>query len=101
VDKDDSKWKVMESSEAEAPLSHVNDKSMQMMIDHFTNFAIVGVAKEEANAQLKSWIVAFFTEPKIDLDCTVRVYCIPATDAAYKVSSIGEHIKNVRIKKNR
>lgn len=89
-EEDKNKWKVLELPGGDAPLSHVSDKDMQIMIDHFTNFAVVGEANssQEADAQLKFWVFAYYTEPdlKADEDCVTRVYCIPATEAAFKVS---------------
>lgn len=65
----------------EPPFVHMDKTSMQIMVNHFTGFVVVGQPTE-----LRIWVVSFCTEPKVDLDCTVRVYCIPATKAALEVT---------------
>ena len=53
-------------------------------VTHFTRFTFCG--RQSSNAEISLWALAYFTVPTVDRDCTVRVYIIPATEAALEVS---------------
>ena len=61
-------------------------KSCHLMVDHFTDFVLVGESAPGKQAVRIVKILAYFNPPKKNTDCVVRVYCVADTPAALKAS---------------
>ena len=65
----------------------MEQKSCHLMVDHFTDFVLVGESASGKQAVRNVKILAYFTPPKVNTDCVVSVYCVADSPAALKVRS--------------
>lgn len=85
-------WRELESDNPD-PLHSpglvlVEPNSCHIMVNHFTNFGIVGEPCGEKPACKRIKILVYFTTPLTEKsDCHLRAYCVADTKAAVQVST--------------
>lgn len=86
---DEPDWKKLLDVNSDDPnqssLVLMEQKAWHLMVDHFTDFVLVGESAPGKEAVKSVKILAYFTPPKVNTDCVVRVYCVADTPAALKV----------------
>ena len=80
---------------SEPYLVKVERNVVHIFVDHFTRFAVTGhpgltkQAMKPVQAMKQVKIVAYVTQPEVDGDCAVRVYCVSDTPAHLEVCYVG------------
>ena len=60
-------------------------RACHLMVDHFTDYALVGESADNESAVLQLRLVSYATPPTRDSECHVRVYCVGDTETALQV----------------